>query len=201
MLSYSSRIVYRSEADKETWGVLKVMFEDDGTARSNLVTHLGFTVPEVEKTEVEDLSKETEALVVEETAADNAGFGGFEAAGFPTDNGEDFFNNLPSPKADTPLAAAASGDKFEVDALLGAEEVPQESEEVEESDDPTFDECVQHALVIGDYKGAVEKCISADKMADALVIAHAGGDSLWQSTRDRYLKSSRSPYLKVDYFP
>ena len=31
-------------------------------------------------------------------------------------------------------------------------------------------------------------------MADALVIAHAGGDSLWQSTQDQYLKISRAPY-------
>jgi protein transport protein SEC31 len=34
-------------------------------------------------------------------------------------------------------------------------------------------------------------------MADALVIAHAGGPALWESTRNQYLKNSVSPYLKV----
>ncbi|KAF3576252.1 hypothetical protein DY000_02031818 [Brassica cretica] len=34
-------------------------------------------------------------------------------------------------------------------------------------------------------------------MADALVIAHVGGTSLWESTREKYLKTSRAPYMKV----
>ncbi|PON74322.1 Guanine nucleotide-binding protein, beta subunit [Parasponia andersonii] len=187
-----------SEDDRETWGLLKVMFEDDGTARTKLLTHLGFSIPEVAKPDVQDeLSKEVNALGLEEATADKVGFeGGKEATVFPTDNGEDFFNNLPSPKADTPLSA--SGDKFIVgDAIPSTDQVQQESDVLEESSDPSFDESVQHALVVGDYKGAVAKCISANKMSDALVIAHAGGDSLWESTRDQYLKKSRSPYLKV----
>jgi protein transport protein SEC31 len=30
-----------------------------------------------------------------------------------------------------------------------------------------------------------------------LVIAHAGGAALWESTRNQYLRKSVSPYLKV----
>jgi protein transport protein SEC31 len=52
-------------------------------------------------------------------------------------------------------------------------------------------------LVLGDYKEAVAQCITANKLADALVIAHVGGTSLWEKTRDQYLKMSSSPYLKV----
>lgn len=175
------------------------MFEDDGTARTKLLTHLGFSLPEVENPVVqEDLSNEVNALGLEDTATERIGFGEHrEATIFPSDNGEDFFNNLPSPKADTPLST--SGDKFVAgDAGPSTDQVQQESDGLEESADPSFDESVQHALVIGDYKGAVAKCISANKMADALVIAHAGGDSLWESTRDQYLKMTCSPYLKVD---
>ncbi|XP_024025815.1 protein transport protein SEC31 homolog B [Morus notabilis] len=187
-----------SEDERETWGLLKVMFEDDGTARTKLLTHLGFSLPEVEKTDVQDdLSKELNSLGLEHSTVDNVGFGEHkEAIIFPSDNGEDFFNNLPSPKADTPLST--SGDKFIVgDAFPGKDQVQQELDGLEESTDPSFDEYVQHALVVGDYKGAVAKCISANKLADALVIAHAGGETLWESTRDQYLKMSRSPYLKV----
>ncbi|XP_030495434.2 protein transport protein SEC31 homolog B [Cannabis sativa] len=188
-----------SDDERETWGLLKVMFEDDGTARTKLLTHLGFNVPEVAKPDVQDeLSNEVNAIGLNDTTEETAGFeGGKDVTAFPTDNGEDFFNNLPSPKAETPLAT--SGDKFVVDDTVpSTDQVQEESDVMEESvDDPSFDESVQHALVVGDYKGAVAKCISANKMADALVIAHAGGDSLWESTRDQYLKISRSPYLKV----
>ncbi|KAK8693364.1 hypothetical protein V6N13_070949 [Hibiscus sabdariffa] len=69
---------------------------------------------------------------------------------------------------------------------------------LEESADTSLDDVVQRALVVGDYKGAVEQCIAAKKkMADALVIDHVGGVSLWESTRNQYLKMNRSPYLKV----
>ncbi|KAK3223874.1 hypothetical protein Dsin_010899 [Dipteronia sinensis] len=187
-----------SEDERETWGFLKVMFEDDGTARTKLLTHLGFTLPVEEKDTVqEDLSQEVNAIGLEDTVEDNVGHAGDkEATIFTTDNGEDFFNNLPSPKADTPVSTA--GDKSVVESLVpNAQEMHEETDGLEESSDPSFDDSVQRALVVGDYKGAVEQCISADKIADALVIAHVGGAALWESTRDRYLKMNHSPYLKV----
>ncbi|XP_050386312.1 protein transport protein SEC31 homolog B [Argentina anserina] len=187
-----------SADDRETWGLLRVMFEDDGTARTNLITHLGFTVPEETKEIVQDdLSAEVNALGIEDSTTEKAGLSAEkETTIFPSDNGEDFFNNLPSPKADTPHSA--SGEKFVVgDTVSITEQVQEEPEGLEESADPTFDESVQHALAVGDYKGAVAKCISVNKMADALVIAHAGGPTLWETTRDQYLKLSHSPYLKI----
>jgi protein transport protein SEC31 len=174
------------------------MFEDDGTARTKLLAHLGFSMPTKEEESAQDaLSEEVNALGLEDTAAEKVGYGGDkEATIFPTDNGEDFFNNLPSPKADTPLST--SHDKFAAgDAAHSPEQLQQELDENERSADPAFDDVVQRALIVGDYKGAVAQCISANKMADALVIAHVGGASLWESTRDEYFKMSRSPYLKV----
>nr|KYP67966.1 Protein transport protein SEC31 [Cajanus cajan] len=136
-----------SEEERETWGFLKVMFEDDGTARTKLLSHLGFNVPsEAKDTVNDDLSQEVNALGLEDTTVDN---------------------NV------------------------------QDDVEAEESGDPSFDDSVQHALVVGDYKGAVMQCISANKWADALVIAHVGNASLWESTRNQYLKMIRSPYLKI----
>lgn len=187
----------QSENDRETWGFLKVMFEDDGTARTKLLAHLGFTVPEESiETVQEDVSQQVSALGLEDDVAGKAAnTADKETAVFNFDNGEDFFNNLPSPKADTPVSSSVNN--------CAEEAVPNEDQEqlepdgVEESADPAFDEAVQRALVVGDYKGAVAHCISVNKMADALVIAHVGGASLWESTRDRYLKMSSSPYLKV----
>ncbi|PSS26483.1 Protein transport protein SEC31 B like [Actinidia chinensis var. chinensis] len=187
-----------SEDDRETWGFLKVMFEDDGTAREKLLTHLGFT-PSVEAKDTlqNDLSQEVSAISLGDNLTDKGVYvADKEATTFPSDNGEDFFNNLPSPKAETPVSS--SGDNFTVDGPVpNVEEMHQEMNGEEENADPSFDDAIQRALVIGDYKGAVAHCISANKMADALVIAHVGGVSLWESTRDQYLKMTCSPYLKV----
>ncbi|KAG6677018.1 hypothetical protein I3843_14G006100 [Carya illinoinensis] len=187
-----------AEDDRETWSFLKVMFEDDGTARTKLLGHLGFSVPTNEKESVQDaLSQEVNALGLEDVVPEKVGSGDDkEATIFPTDNGEDFFNNIPSPKADTPLST--SHDNFAIpDAVDGLEQLQQEPDGVGESVDPAFNDGVQRALIVGDYKGAVAQCISANKMADALVIAHVGGASLWESTRDQYFRMSHSPYLKV----
>lgn len=187
-----------SEDDRETWGFLKVMFEDDGTARTKMLTHLGFSVPVEEKDVVQgDISQQIDVIRLDDTVADNVGYESVkEAPVFSADDGEDFFNNLSSPKADTPKFTS-SNNFGSGKSVPHAEEIKQEPDAVEESADPSFDDNIQHALVVGDYKGAVAQCISANKMADALVIAHVGGTSLWESTRDQYLKMSRSPYLKI----
>ncbi|KAL9296076.1 hypothetical protein ACSQ67_021972 [Phaseolus vulgaris] len=186
-----------SEEERETWGFLKVMFEDDGTARTKLLSHLGFNVPSEAKDTINDeLSQEVNALGLEDTTVDNTGHVATnETSNFSTDNGEDFFNNLPSPKADTPLSSSVGN--FDIAENANGSEKIQDDAEMEESSDPSFDDSVQHALVVGDYKGAVLQCISANKWADALVIAHVGNASLWESTRDQYLKMVRSPYLKI----
>ncbi|KAL1535090.1 Protein transport protein Sec31B [Salvia divinorum] len=183
-----------SEDERETWGFMKVMFNEDGTARSKLLSHLGFSQPiEESKSEQNDLAEQVDALSLNESKTIKTGVSGYkESALFATDNGEDFFNNLPSPKADTPVAN--SKDEVVGDAV---KESHQEIDGLEESSDPSFDDAVQRALIVGDYKGAVAQCISANRLADALVISHVGGASLWESTRDQYLKTSRSPYLKV----
>ncbi|KAK5783340.1 hypothetical protein PVK06_037848 [Gossypium arboreum] len=191
---------YESESqdDRETWGFLKVMFEDDGTVRTKLLMHLGFSLTAEEKDTVQDdRSWSVNETTHEDKVEEKRGYGGEkEATLFAADNGEDFFNNLPSPKADTPVST--SENSFAVESTVpGADLIPQESDGLEESADASFDDAVQRALVVGDYKGAVEQCIAANKISDALVIAHVGGSSLWESTRDQYLKMSRSPYLKV----
>ncbi|KAE8729009.1 Protein transport protein SEC31-like protein B [Hibiscus syriacus] len=179
--------------DRETWGFLEVMFEDDGTARAKLLTHLGFSLPEEKDTVQDDLSQAVNDVTLE----DKVSYEGEKvAAPFAVDNGEDFFDNLPSPKADTPVST--SENNFSVESTVPSTDlIPQETDRLEESSDPSFDDAVQCALVVGDYKGAVAQCIAANKMADALVIAHVGGPSLWSNTCDQYLKMSHSPYMKV----
>ncbi|KAK6804019.1 hypothetical protein RDI58_001803 [Solanum bulbocastanum] len=184
-----------SSGEREIWGFLKVMLEEDGDARTKLLSHLGFSLPVEEKDTMQnDISEQVNALALDENLS------GKEAANNENlmhvlDNGEDFFNNLPSPKADTPVSTSVNS--FDVGESVDVKDSQPEMDVQEESADTSFDETVQRALVVGDYKGAVAQCISANRMADALVIAHVGGASLWEQTRDQYLKTSHSSYLKV----
>uniref|UniRef100_A0A1J3JSN5 Protein transport protein SEC31-like protein B n=1 Tax=Noccaea caerulescens TaxID=107243 RepID=A0A1J3JSN5_NOCCA len=188
-----------SEEEKETWGLLKIMFEEEGTSRTKLISHLGFSLPSQEKDQtVNGLSSDLNGIGLEDTAAhapepEDSN----EAAAFAMDNGEDFFNNFPA-KPDTPVSASAK--EFmppDTDFAAKVEEPQEMPEDEEESSDTVFDDAIQRALVVGDYKEAVDQCISANKMADALVIAHVGGTALWESTREKYLKTSSAPYMKV----
>lgn len=191
-------ILDRSEDEKEIWGFLKVMFEDDGTARTKLLSHLGFSPLSEEKDTVDNsISEQVNALDLSRSEMTKDGDGiSMATVTYATDNGEDFFNNLPSPKADTPVSTSES--KFITGDSAPVEEGSQKQMEGQEDvADSSFDDAVQCSLVVGDYKGAVAQCISANRMADALVIAHAGGALLWESTRNKYLKTSHSPYLKV----
>ncbi|MQL67954.1 hypothetical protein Taro_000254, partial [Colocasia esculenta] len=175
--------------DKETWGFLKVMFEDDGTARTKLLAHLGFSVSNGSEHVADELGSELASnLSLDQNTSEGAAVGKGESSAFDIDNGEDFFNN-PVHSSDSLTVEASNAPTANV--------VQSELEESVESPDSSFDESIRHALIVGDYKGAVAQCISANRMADALVIAHMGGPSLWESTLDRYLSKSNLSYIKV----
>ncbi|CAN1344517.1 Protein transport protein SEC31 homolog B [Linum perenne] len=183
-----------SEDERQIWGFLKVMFEEDGTARSKMLNHLGFSLPVEEKPAVvDDLSNEINTLQLADVATDKVGLEKEkDSLMFAGDDGLDFFNNLPSPKVDTPVSVAAEA----TSPHIAEEDVP-ELDGVGESADPSFDDDIQRALVVGDYKGAVAQCMSANKKDHALLIAHLGGPALWEKTRDQCLKMNRSPYMKI----
>lgn len=161
------------------------MFDEEGTARTKLLCHLGFTIPDQSSNITADnLGKKVENTL---TLDDSSLFEG-QPSPFAVDNGEEFFNN-------PQIIEERSTDEHN-----NVPQVQSEPEEHTVAHDSSFDESIQRALVVGDYKGAVLQCIAANRMADALVIAHAGGSSLWESTRDQYLKNSLTPYLKVSMF-
>lgn len=176
--------------------MLKIMFEEEGTTRTKLISHLGFSLPSVEKDHAVDaLSSDLNGIGLEDTAPEPVKIN--EAAAFAMDNGEDFFDNFPS-KPDTPVSTSSKDFMPpDTDSSAKVEETQEIPEEEEEGSDKVFDDAIQSALVVGNYNEAVDQCISANKMADALVIAHVGGTSLWESTREKYLKTSGAPYMKV----
>jgi protein transport protein SEC31 len=179
----------RSEEEKETWSFLKVMLDEEGAARTKLLAHLGFSVPESQTVDsTNDLVKSLEDSL---SFNNNSSIPETRDSQFLVDNGEEFFNNPQPTSEDAPVSEERSSSN-------GTELAKEEVQQIPElPSDPSVDESIQRALVVGDYKAAVAQCVAANKMADALVIAHVGGPALWESTRNLYLKNSVSSYLKV----
>ncbi|ONM56748.1 Imidazole glycerol phosphate synthase hisHF chloroplastic, partial [Zea mays] len=174
----------RSDEERETWGFLRVMFEDGDFARTKLLAHLGFEPPQAPPA---SSTNELSQILADTLNIDHAAVTDNADAQFLIDNGDDFFNN-PQPSEASLAEESVSTNGQQIEQEVPGDAVPS---------DPSIDKSIQHALVVGDYKGAVNQCLASNRMADALVIAHAGGSALWESTRNHYLKNSISPYLKV----
>jgi protein transport protein SEC31 len=60
-------------------------------------------------------------------------------------------------------------------------------------------DAVNQALLVGNFEAAVECCIRAGSLADALVLASCGGAELWAKTQAQYFASEmgKRPFLSV----
>ncbi|KAG0569564.1 hypothetical protein M758_6G095900 [Ceratodon purpureus] len=197
-----------SEEDAETWSFLKIMFDEE--ARKQLLAHFGFSTVDLEKPEEqqeeEPLSEDLASLGLKESSAPVE-----EPKPAPVisvaddilegpDDGEDFFDRLETPQTPTePSAPSVETDDVEESAKEDDEAVTTEpvTEETKDDGDNETDEAIQRALVAGDFKGAVDICLGAGRVADALVMAAVGGTSLWEETQQEYFRRTKRPYLKV----
>lgn len=61
------------------------------------------------------------------------------------------------------------------------------------------DQVITQALIVGDFKSAVDCCILNGRMADALVLAACGGRELWERTQNMYFKQQNKmrPFVAI----
>eukprot|EP01099_Mayorella_cantabrigiensis_P003622 TRINITY_DN2733_c0_g6_i1.p1 TRINITY_DN2733_c0_g6~~TRINITY_DN2733_c0_g6_i1.p1 ORF type:complete len:1122 (-),score=331.65 TRINITY_DN2733_c0_g6_i1:283-3315(-) len=59
------------------------------------------------------------------------------------------------------------------------------------------DLAISRALMVGNYEIAVQYCIAAGEMSDALILAACGGPELWAKTQELYLRTQKKPYIRV----
>lgn len=180
-----------------------MMFDDD--ARRKLLTHLNF---EVLPTESE--TQETEERVEsEETGPAESSPEGLSEISVPqlspldttapiAGGEEDFFDNIQTPK--TPEYPVERLEDLTLEATT-TEGVVSTEHGFEGEGEGETEEAVQRALVVGDFKTAVQHCLASNRIADALILAYVGGSSLWETTQDNYIKKTGRPYLKVASHP
>ena len=124
------------------------------------------------------------------TSPRTAGGGGTPmGAGGPTS----FFDNLGATTAATPTAVSGRGG---ASANIGQALSIGDSGALEAEAEGETD--LQRHLFVGNHAAAVSTCLSHDRLADALVVAHVSNDpALWRSTLSRYTELCPQPYLRV----
>lgn len=104
-----------------------------------------------------------------------------------------FFDNLGATNAATPTAASGRGG---ASANIGQALSIGDSGALEGEAEGETD--LQRHLFVGNHSAAVTTCLSHDRLADALVVAHVSNDpALWRSTLSRYMELCPQPYLRV----
>ena len=184
-----------SAKERELWAFMKILFEGD--TRKQLLEHLGYKPAQEEAPQAAEPERADANGLVNHAA--NLSLDGnldeinAQLAQPEAFNDEDFFDNLqgvpsplPSPVRKEPEAAPVAPEA-EV-----AEDPPKVTEKLDE-----VDKEIKHALFVGNYSGAVDACLKADKMADALLIASVGGADLWAKTQKTYLAKNSKGYMKV----
>ncbi|WWD00862.1 hypothetical protein V866_007800 [Kwoniella sp. B9012] len=176
--------------------------------------------PTVEKTpeEASSVADETASVRGSETASttgatDKSLFDEDHAPGTPAAAAADFFSSmatgtLRNPQldsiiphknnefADSSVAATIGSRASSVrDEIITKENTFQIFPEGESD----IDKLITQALVMGDFKSAVDLCLASERFADALLLAVRGGPDLLQSTQKAYFarQTASLPFLRV----
>ncbi|XP_017344929.1 protein transport protein Sec31A isoform X9 [Ictalurus punctatus] len=161
--------VAQNEFEKTIWAFLKVHFEDD--ARGKYLELLGY-------------KKEELALKIASA---------LERKDLKSDEGNEVEENGDITAEDAPAAEESP----ELAEIPVAEEkpVPQIPSNIKVNQD--VDRLITQALIIGDFEAAVSLCLHDDRMADAIILAIAGGPELLEKTQKKYLTKSQSKIGKL----
>jgi protein transport protein SEC31 len=113
---------------------------------------------------------------------------------------EDFFNGIgPSPKgadAENDDFFSKLGDTQATSTLRSHRSGISDSGALEQ--DGAGEADIQRFLFVGNHAAAIDSCMSHERFADALVIAHISGHGdLWRSTLMRYMQHCPHPYLRI----
>jgi protein transport protein SEC31 len=129
-----------------------------------------------------------------------------------TDNAADFFSSMgtirgpvpphvriphtnPAPDSSVAATVGSRPSSAASDALL----MKNLTFKMYPKEESVVDKLITQSLVVGDFESAVSLCLSAERFADAILLAVRGGDDLLQRTQKAYFekKTTALPYLRV----
>ncbi|XP_068260340.1 protein transport protein Sec31A isoform X10 [Nyctibius grandis] len=178
-VSYCQKKIDTAQADfeKNVWAFLKVNFEED--SRVKYLELLGYRK--------DDLRKKITSALNKESLADG------DLGEAPAESDESVLNE---------------GDKGQAteEQFLG-EKVKDHKQETEDlgSAKTTFnisvsgdvDGLITQALLTGNFESAVDLCLHDNRMADAIILAIAGGQELLSRTQEKYFAKMQSKITRL----
>ncbi|KAG8835102.1 protein transport protein S31 [Serendipita sp. 399] len=170
------------------------------------------TKEEQDETEVVIKTEEEETSLETPTASQSSSSLFGDTTGTPQGDAEaDFFSSMGGivpaipphmrvphfdPKAESSAAATIGSPSVSV---APSEVVKVDMFQIYPEGESEVDQVITQALVLGDFESAVELCLSADRFADAILLAVKGGPELLRKTQKAYFERSTPnlPYLRL----
>jgi hypothetical protein len=158
-------------AEKETWDVLRLLFEEDPKHR--IMSKLGFAVPAA-SLPLRRPEKSVTAAVTETEVSD-----------------EDFFNSLSREDSKQSRSEHGSALQSPVATSVVAAAAAKVIETSDERDE------INDAVIAGEFSAAVRLCFNKGRDADALLFASMGDFELWQQTQQLYLEKHPRRFVRT----
>lgn len=132
-------------------------------------------------------------------------FGDEGAIGTPQDAGADFFSSIGAtselevPHHNYGLDSSVAATIGSGPSSVASENLKNNTFRIYPTDESETDGLVTKALVLGDFESAVSLCLSAERYADAILLAIKGGEDLLQRTQKAYFerRTTSYPYLRL----
>ncbi|GCC29731.1 hypothetical protein chiPu_0008173 [Chiloscyllium punctatum] len=176
-----------TDFEKNVWGFLKVNFEKDH--RSKYLELLGY--------KQQELAEKIAAALQSE--GDKIGLPSYKAVG-------DFEHTAESvediPAIEDQLLGEAESEHEEDEGDLDLSESTSEKQNQDEtkfniSISGDVDGLITQALLTGNFEGAVDLCLYDNRMADAIILAIAGGQELLAKTQKKYFAKTKSKITRL----
>ncbi|KAM6177149.1 protein transport protein Sec31A isoform 12-T15 [Erethizon dorsatum] len=163
----------QTEFEKNVWSFLKVNFEDD--SRGKYLELLGYRK--------EDLGKKI-ALALNKVDGSNVALKDFDQVA--QSDGEE------SPAAEEQLLGERIKEEKQESEFL-----PSAGGTFNISVSGDIDGLITQALLMGNFESAVDLCLHDNRMADAIILAIAGGQELLARTQKKYFAKSQSKITRL----
>nr|XP_023663915.1 protein transport protein Sec31A-like isoform X2 [Paramormyrops kingsleyae] len=155
-----------SESEQDIWRFLKVNFEED--ARVKFLRLLGFSKEELDKKIGSSLGKNAQPDGIDagdltEKLLSAQRLDESSADTLNSSPSSDFFSHLPKSKPTLHIPVSSDTDGL-----------------------------ISQALLVGNFEGAVDLCLSDGRYAEAILLSISGGEELLKKTQQRYLDKQKS---------